>query len=184
MDSNNGIVVYNLYAQFFNSDTEDCGEKQDWSFPHLIVASGLKLTGERRRRFNELVVNINNAIQKVVDEVYHGKNKVRYKTRIADWDPWPREGVVGQFCDPGSSGVYPDPFQSDLQFFKPNTYTGARWVGTSKRDIVLLSPKEEEGEEQEEAMLLELTQRSPKINIYDTQTRPPRTRTPQLPRRR
>lgn len=114
------VVVYNMYAQYFNTDNEACSKDQSWAFPKLFF-SPLQLTIERRKKFNTLVVNINNAIQEVVDDVAKNGN-VKFKIGAADWDPWPREGVSGQYCDPASTGRYPDKNQPDLQFFKPDTF--------------------------------------------------------------
>lgn len=113
----NSIVVFNGYAQFFNTANEACAIEQSW----ILAGNGLmKLTIERRKKFNTLVKNINNAIQEVVDDITQNSN-VKYKIGVADWDYWPREGVKGQFCDPSSTGRYPDPEQPDLQFFKLDT---------------------------------------------------------------
>lgn len=117
------VVVYNTYAQYFNTDNEACSTDQSWAFPKLFF-SPLKLTVDRRTKFNTLVVNINKAIQEVVDDVTKNSN-LKYKIGTSNWDPWPREGVTGQYCDPVSSGRYPDAKQPDLQFFKPDTYVSS-----------------------------------------------------------
>ncbi|KAL8808102.1 MAG: hypothetical protein Q9200_004418 [Gallowayella weberi] len=114
------IVVYNLYAQYFNTETDGCEKDQSWAFPKLYF-SPLSLTIDRRKKFNTLVKNINKAIDEVVDEI-NKDAKVKYKVATADWDIWPQEGVSGQFCVPQSTGRYPDPEQPDLQFFKPDTF--------------------------------------------------------------
>ncbi|KAI4250606.1 MAG: hypothetical protein L6R40_000206 [Gallowayella cf. fulva] len=118
------IVVYNLYTQYFNTETDACEKDQAWAFPKLFF-SPLKLTSNRRKKFNTLVVNINKAIDEVVDEI-DKESKVKYKIATADWDVWPQEGVSGQYCVPQSTGRYPDPKQPDLQFFKPDTYLKKR----------------------------------------------------------
>ncbi|AEO68674.1 uncharacterized protein THITE_2053289 [Thermothielavioides terrestris NRRL 8126] len=122
--NDNSIVVFNGYAQFFNTENEDCATKQDWTLFNLLAQSGLKLTVERRKKFNSLVVKINSVIKKVVDDAKKNK-KYKYKIGFSDWDSWPSQGVAGQFCDPSSTGEYPDPKQPDLQFFKPDTRIGA-----------------------------------------------------------
>lgn len=119
------VVVYNTYAQYFNTDNEACSTDQAWAFPKLFFTP-LKLTIDRRQKFNTLVVNINNAIQGVVDDVTKNSN-VKYKIATSNWDPWPREGVSGQCCDPASTGRYPDPQQPDLQFFKPDTFVSPNY---------------------------------------------------------
>jgi hypothetical protein len=49
-------------------------------------------------------------------------SNIKYKIGASDWDPWPREGVSGQYCEQASIARYPDPEQTDLQFL---------WLGTS-----------------------------------------------------
>lgn len=98
---------------------------------NLAGKEALKLTVERRKTFNDLVVKINDLIKDVVDNAKDKKYK--YKIGFSNWDIWPRKGVPGQFCDPSSSGEYPDPKQPDLQFFKPDT-TG-RGSELKRRDM-------------------------------------------------
>jgi hypothetical protein len=148
------VVVYNMYAQYFNTDNDACSVSQSWAFPKLYF-SPLKLTIERRKKFNTLVANINSAIKEVVDDVAKNGN-VKYKIAAADWDPWPREGVSGQFCDPTSTGRYPDKSQPDLQFFKPDTY-----VNPYFHDELWKSSKPEE-----ERKTMETIQRS--TDIYSS----------------
>ncbi|KKK22529.1 hypothetical protein P175DRAFT_0500860 [Aspergillus ochraceoroseus IBT 24754] len=115
-----GIVVYTLYAQFFDTTSnKECVDNQNWAFPSFWPAEVLKLTVERRQKFNTLVLNINKAIRQVVDEFRSDRN-IKYRIIAADWDPWPRKGVLGQFCVPGTTGEYPDPKQPSLHFFRPD----------------------------------------------------------------
>lgn len=148
------IVVYNLYAQYFNTDNDDCEKKQAWAFPKLWL-SPLLLTIDRRKKFNTLVVNINKAIDDVVNDI-NKNSKVRYKIATADWDIWPQQGVSGQYCVPESTGRYPDPQQPDLQFFKPDTFVSVEYHDELKRR----STPDREREN------LELTERS--TNIHDS----------------
>lgn len=106
------IVVYNMYAKYFNTDNDDCEKKQGWAFPKLFF-SPLLLTIDRRKRFNTLVDNINIAIDEVVDDI-NKNGKVKYKIATTDWGIWPEQGVSGQYCVPDSTGRYPDPKQPDL----------------------------------------------------------------------
>ncbi len=120
------VVVYNGYAQFFNTDDEDtCGKNQDWTFPNLVPwkwgSPGIPLDVARRKRFNSLVIEINDAIKDVVEDVKKNGN-IHYHIGVADWDPWVWKGVRGQFCDPKGEGFYPEKNQPDLHFFKPNTH--------------------------------------------------------------
>ena len=114
-----GIVVFNGYAQFFNTENEDCANKQSWG----ILPFTTPLTIQRRDMFNDLVVQINAIIKSVVDEAAADPN-IKFNIGFSNWDIWPSSGVSGQMCDPSSSGAYPDPDQPDLQFFKPITSTG------------------------------------------------------------
>lgn len=65
------------------------------------------------------MLNINNAIKEVVDE-YNSNPDIGYRITTADWDVWPRQAVVGQFCVPGTGRDYPDENQPDLHFFRPS----------------------------------------------------------------
>jgi hypothetical protein len=120
-----GIVVYNGYSQFFNTENDSCANDQQWAFsrwlPKYWLKSALKLTTDRRKRFNKLVLAINSAIREVIKAVQDEKS-ITYEIGFSNWDPWVRDGVKGQMCDPSSSGKYPDSDQPDLQFFKPSTY--------------------------------------------------------------
>lgn len=111
--------MYALYAQYFNTENEDCAEKHDWAFPSVPGTNALPLTVERRKKFNKLVRDINNAIKEVVDE-YKSNPKIGYRITTADWDIWPRQAVVGQFCVPGTGRDYPDEDQPELHFFRPS----------------------------------------------------------------
>ena len=120
------VVVYNGYAQFFNTDDEaTCTEKQFWGWKRILwkhwFATAIPLTVARRKRFNGLVIGINNAIKEVISDVQNNGG-VKYRLGFANWDKWPYEGVRGQYCDPKGKGYYPDPDQPDLQFFKRDTH--------------------------------------------------------------
>ncbi|KAL4953353.1 SGNH hydrolase-type esterase domain-containing protein [Aspergillus filifer] len=114
-----GIVIFSRYAQYFNTEDNECGDRQDWSFPPLAAVKGLQLTIERRKKFNNLVENINTAIKEVVNE-YRKNSWIKYRIRYTKWDDWVKKAVKGQFCVPGTSRDYPDPMQPDLQFFRPS----------------------------------------------------------------
>ncbi|ROW17167.1 hypothetical protein VPNG_01101 [Cytospora leucostoma] len=114
-----GIVIFNGYAQFFNTENEDCATEQDWTL--LALGSDpLTLTIERRKTFNNLVVQINDLIQGVVNDTA-ANSKYNWHIGFSNWGLWPSDGVTGQMCDPASTGVYPDTAQPNLQFFKPDT---------------------------------------------------------------
>ena len=114
-----GIVIYNGYAQFFNTDKDDNCSDQDWTLIPALGAS-LPLTLARRKKFNNLVVQINDAIKSTVSDIAKDSS-IKYTIGFSNWDPWVYKGVSGQFCDPKSTGEYPDSAQPDLQFFKPDT---------------------------------------------------------------
>lgn len=113
--NDDGVVIYNGYAQFFNTETEDCAN-QPWSYATLWPGNS-GLTIERRETFNNMVVQINAIIKDIIDS----STGYRWKIGFSNWDPWVSDGVNGQMCDPDGSGDYPDPDQPDLQFFKPDT---------------------------------------------------------------
>jgi lysophospholipase L1-like esterase len=86
--ADDGIVIYNGYAEYFEEDTDNCEEDQIWHVPKVgDGVIGLKLTKDRRRKFNSLVRGINRVIQEAIDEV---KDGVDYHIGFANWDPWPR----------------------------------------------------------------------------------------------
>ncbi|KAK9414533.1 putative SGNH hydrolase-type esterase domain-containing protein [Seiridium unicorne] len=118
--NDDGIVIYNGYAQFFNTDNDDDCNGQDWTMIP-VLGQALPLTLSRRKKFNDLVVQINSVIKSAVEDIASDSN-IQYNIGFSNWDPWPYSGVSGQFCAPESTGDYPDSSQSDLQFFKP--YTG------------------------------------------------------------
>ncbi|GJC89927.1 lipase [Colletotrichum liriopes] len=123
-----GALVYSGYAPFFNTDNEDCADpkKQNWALKGWRwwqfwnwLNTSLKLTIDRRKKFNTLVEGINNAISEVVEE-FDKDTAIGYRATFSDWSSWP--GIVdGQFCSPKSTGWYPDPEQPDLLFIKFNT---------------------------------------------------------------
>ncbi|PWY82996.1 SGNH hydrolase [Aspergillus heteromorphus CBS 117.55] len=133
----NGVIIYALYGQFFNTENDDCATSQDWAFPRLDPISPLALTKEHREKFNTLVVNINKAIKDVVHELSPSTDSYPF-IGTADWDAFVREGLHGEFCRPESTGQYPDPSQPNLAFFKPDTTIGGKRELKKKRDISLM----------------------------------------------
>ncbi|CAG8954066.1 hypothetical protein HYFRA_00009167 [Hymenoscyphus fraxineus] len=115
-----GLVVYNLYAEYFSEETEECAETQEFAFPKILAGLSLKLTTARRKKLNDLVRGTNAVIQKAVDEI-SADPSIRYKIETSDWGVWPKDAVAGQMCEPWSSGHYPDERSPALQFFKPRT---------------------------------------------------------------
>lgn len=118
----NSIVIFSGYAQYFNTEEEACGNNEDWTIAAQLTENhpnGLDLTLERRKKFKNLVEQINGVIQDSIDEAR--KTAQNYYIGFSHWDRYPREGVRGQYCDPDGTGEYPDPKQPNLQFFKLNT---------------------------------------------------------------
>ncbi|KAF1812794.1 SGNH hydrolase [Eremomyces bilateralis CBS 781.70] len=118
--NDDSVVVFNLYSPFFDAETSSCADKtkEDWTL--LPFGNALELTKERRRTFNTLAANANKALKEVVEE-FQTKSNIKYKIGWSDWSPWVTKGVSGLMCGEKSSGLYPDPVQPDLQFFKPST---------------------------------------------------------------
>ncbi|KAJ5561370.1 esterase family protein [Penicillium sp. DV-2018c] len=134
------IVVFNGYAQFFNTENEDCAENEDWTlWTPPNNPTPMTMTVKRRKRFNDLVVQLNDIIRKVVNDA-RKSDKYKYKIGFSNWDPWPSKYVRGQYCDPSSSGSYPDDDVPDLQFFKPDTHP---FLGTTGDGMVKVADRNE-----------------------------------------
>jgi hypothetical protein len=133
--SDQGVVVVNGYAQFFNTDSEDCAD-QSWDFFWWLkpLRSPEKLSIQRRKRFNDLVLGINGAIAKAVNEVADD-DTVKFKVGFADWDKWVYKAVDGQMCSTKSNGDYPDPNQPDMQFIKPDTHPWFNWASDIRDEL-------------------------------------------------
>ncbi|KAI8275803.1 Lipase 1 [Colletotrichum sp. SAR 10_98] len=158
--NDDGVVIYNGYAQFFNTETEDC-QNQPWAYATLWPGNS-GLTIERRNTFNDFVVQINNIIRTVVEET-SSNSDYKWKIGFSNWDPWVYDGVQGQMCDPDGSGDYPDPEQPDLQFFKPDT-------SVSDDDPDLKRRWEEYGPlaETRRAALAEVARRNLETELYNS----------------
>jgi CRISPR/Cas system CMR subunit Cmr4 (Cas7 group RAMP superfamily) len=77
------IVVYNGYAQFFNTDDEEtCTKKQDFGWsrvnPKHFNKPKQPLDIARRKRLNSLVIAINNVIKDAIEDVKKN-NDLKYK---------------------------------------------------------------------------------------------------------
>lgn len=146
------VVVFSGYAPFFSTENEDCATKQDWKIKQLawwkiwpFYPRPFDLSIKYRKQFNELVTSINRVIEDVVNDVTKN-SKVKYKVGYSDWSEWaPLSDVHGQYCDPKSSGAYPDDSQPNLMFFKPQTRKPERghdpdelkkrWEGLTEEEI-------------------------------------------------
>ncbi|KZL63197.1 hypothetical protein CI238_12827, partial [Colletotrichum incanum] len=176
--ADDSIVVFNAYGQYFNTDDDKtCTEQQYWAITGILIqywfSKALPLTAELRKKFNGLVIGINDAIKDVVNDVSKNGN-VKYKIEwlhyahsyfnsVADWDKWTYEGVRGQYCDPQGDGNYPDDKQPDLQFFKPDTRVREHTELRRKRGLEAYVPTQEEA-----AIMREYEELQRKDNIYDS----------------
>ena len=87
------------YAQYFNSDTDDC-TAEDWTI--FSLPGHRQMTKENRALYNTLVKDTNHHLETVAN---HFANIASRMTLItANWDPWPSL-VGGRFCEPGASPV-------------------------------------------------------------------------------
>ena len=117
--NSNGIVVYTLYAKFFNDQADaPCTNNENWVYPGNAGSNSLLLTTDRRSKFNALLDAANRVLKQAVTDApgrHSGFNVV-----YADWDPWVTV-INGHFCEPGSSPNPADPSNENLQFFKLDT---------------------------------------------------------------
>ncbi|KAJ5621957.1 SGNH hydrolase [Penicillium herquei] len=111
--ADNGIVVFVLYAEYFDVTSDACATEQNWAFP---LGNALSLTTERRETFNDLVQKTNAALKKGAKAASTSKMTLT----IADWDPWVKLRK-GHMCMPGASPDPNDSTNDGLMFFKLNT---------------------------------------------------------------
>ncbi|KAI4703610.1 hypothetical protein J4E89_010031 [Alternaria sp. Ai002NY15] len=131
--NDDGIVVVNSYAQFFDTQKDNC-DRQSWDLWWFLPlgASYRALTIERRHVFNQLVLDINQAIRDAVDKAAESED-IKYKVGYADWDVWVSTVVDGRMCSPSSNGDYPDAKQPDMHFIKPDTHPWDEWTDDFER---------------------------------------------------
>lgn len=98
-----GIVVYTLYAQFFNADTDRCSS-QAWNWGNGILPQpmGIKLTKDLRKQMNELVVDANTKIQSAIASQSGSTRPARLNIQVVDWDKAVQDNH-GRFCEEGES---------------------------------------------------------------------------------
>ncbi|KAJ5153372.1 SGNH hydrolase [Penicillium canariense] len=117
MDSR-GMIVLASYAPYFNNQTDDCTNNEDWVFPGQAGGTSLLLTKAHRTSFNTLVANTNAKLKSAVDNAA----KTASSTIVfADWSAW-GEATNGRFCEPGSSPDPDDSSNDNALFFKLPTY--------------------------------------------------------------
>jgi lysophospholipase L1-like esterase len=128
-----GIVVVNSYARFFDATSDNC-DKQSWdAFWYLPLGSTYQaLSISRRETFNQLVLDINKSIREAINEVAEDEN-IKYKVGYAEWDGWVADELDAQMCSPSSNGDYPDKNQPDMHFIKPDTHPWFGWSDDFER---------------------------------------------------
>ena len=101
-----GLVVYTLYAQFFNADTDPCSS-QTWNWFEGIIpgSNGIKLTKDLRKKLNDLVVDANGKIQGAIAGQSGSTRPSKLDIVVADWDQAVRDNN-GRFCEPGKSAAH------------------------------------------------------------------------------
>ena len=131
--NDDGIVVVNSYAQFFDTQRDNC-DRQSWDVLWFLPlgASYRALTIERRHVFNQLVLDINQAIRDAVNKAAESDD-IKYKVGYADWDVWVSSVVDARMCSPSSNGDYPDANQPDMHFIKPDTHPWGEWTDEFER---------------------------------------------------
>ncbi len=132
-----GIVVYSLYAQYFNDQTDACTDKEDWVFPYVAGSHSLLLTKDRRTKLNSLVSSVNSQLKSIIVSA-GGSSRKRAATYVySDWDLW-LPAIKGHFCEELGT-PYPDDGQNHLtHFFKlstPKAYVPGERRG--RRDVSL-----------------------------------------------
>ena len=109
-----GFIVYTLYGQFFNADTDACSD-ETWNWFEGVIpgSTGLKLTKELRKTLNELVVAANDKIKAAI-------SAQKRKIAVADWDE--AAGIIkGRFCEDGSASDPADKSNENLIFQRLGT---------------------------------------------------------------
>jgi len=122
-----GVVVFNLYAKYFDTRTNECATKQSWIWPFPLPVIGSltsnPLTQSLRTQLNILVDNAN---QVLLNAISTAQANAKTMTLVSsNWDPWV-QATAGTFCQPGSSPSPGDPSNANVLFFKLATYIS--WV--------------------------------------------------------
>ncbi|KAL9110727.1 MAG: hypothetical protein Q9227_004719 [Pyrenula ochraceoflavens] len=98
--SDSGIIIYNLYAQFWNDAANYCDDKT-WNYWDPSGAVGLKLTSANRKAMNQLVTDTNKAIMGAIASA-QSSTRASVPVYYGNWD----DGVSyaqGHFCEDDSS---------------------------------------------------------------------------------
>ncbi|KAI4218378.1 MAG: hypothetical protein L6R36_008986, partial [Xanthoria steineri] len=97
----NGVVVYTLYAQFFNDVSVGCNDKSWVLFDPTGRDGehfGLKLTSQKRQKMNEMVRAANERIQAAIDTKTKSFESRQISLVVADWDTYIGK-IKGRFCE-------------------------------------------------------------------------------------
>lgn len=124
--ADNGAIIYNKYAKFWNQDQNYCDD-QTWSFfdPLGTGITGLKLSQANRQAMNELTLAVNSAIDSAI---VSARSSTRESIPVygAEWSG-AVEGVQGRFCEDAAKS---DPAGNDdiLMFIRKNgiSYNGKK----------------------------------------------------------
>lgn len=113
-----GMIVLSSYAPYFNNQTDDCTNNEDWVFPGTAGSTSLLLTKAHRTSFNTLVANTNAKLKSAVDRAAKNASST---VIFADWSAW-GEATKGRFCESGSSPNPDDKSNENALFYKLATY--------------------------------------------------------------
>ncbi|KAL8759101.1 MAG: hypothetical protein Q9184_003726 [Pyrenodesmia sp. 2 TL-2023] len=99
------IIVYTLYAQFFN-DTDTACDDQSWVLFDPTGRSGkefgLKLTRQKRQKMNQMVLAANERIKKAITSKRDKFESKKISIVIANWDAYVGK-IKGRFCEEGAT---------------------------------------------------------------------------------
>ena len=120
--STGSVVVVPQYAQFFDTQTNECATSHSWIFPFPLPVLGTltsnPLTTGLRRQLNTLVKNANAKIAQAVSDFSASSRHITVVT--SNWDQWV-QSESGTFCRPGSSPYPSHSSNEKVLFFKMPT---------------------------------------------------------------
>ncbi|KAL8871781.1 MAG: hypothetical protein Q9174_002458 [Haloplaca sp. 1 TL-2023] len=127
-----GVVVYTLYAQFFNAQTDVCSS-QTWNWFNDIIPGdgGIRLTKDLRQKLNDLVLEANRKIQSAIASQSGSNRPSRLNILRVDWDQAVQDNQ-GRFCEEGSKDDPSDPSNAGLMFQRLDV--GKHFIPPGKRD--------------------------------------------------
>ncbi|KAI9798476.1 MAG: hypothetical protein M1833_004742 [Piccolia ochrophora] len=126
-----GLILWTLYAKFFNPDTDPCSE-QSWAV-FDPTGNGLKLTKERRQKMNQLVEDANLKIQRAIASATGSTRPFVGTLRLVKWDNYVK-AVEGRFCEKDSSGDPNHISNLGLMFQRFNTPPTNKKRALARRD--------------------------------------------------